>query len=306
MLAPRTPFRHEANTLAALAAGVLCLALGGCISTADRSEMAKSESVLAPLFKQMSPADAAAWAADPYDADKRARGMNMLANAPFGGADAYLALYRERLKDDHAPVRATACRALGLHGSSDDVPLIVPLTKSDDVAVRLEAVRALQRLHNPAAIPALIERTQMERRKVDAANAEVTPLEPDAQIRAEAASALGQYADASVLQVLISALDDRSLLVNKAAYTSLKTLTGNDDLPAERKPWFAWVKATDKPFAGQRPYVYPVFWREKGWLDYIPFASPVPNEVASTPVGFSLEQGSSAPAPAPAPDKKGG
>ena len=30
--------------------------------------------------------------------------------------------------------------------------------------------------------------------------------------------------------------------------------------------------------------------REKRWLDYVPFMPPVPNEQASTPAGFSLDE----------------
>ncbi|HMN40188.1 MAG TPA: HEAT repeat domain-containing protein [Phycisphaerales bacterium] len=266
--------------LAGVGAAMFCLS--ACISADDRAEMAKANSILAPVFKQMSPADAAAWAADPYDADKRARGMNMLANAPFGGAEAYVRMYRDRLKDDNAPVRAVACRALGLHGSADDVPLIAPLTKAEEVLVRLEATRALQRLHNPVAVPALIDRLDMDK-------------ESEPEIRAEAASALGQYAEGSGMQALIKALADPSLLVDRSAHASLKTLTGNDDLPADRKAWVNWVKATEKPFAGQRPYVYPVFQRDSRWLDYVPFVGgPIPNEQPSTPIGFSLEEGAGA------------
>ena len=268
----------------ALAAALLTGAmLGGCMSSEDRAQMAAGDSILAPVFKQFTPADAAAWAADPYDADKRARGMSMLANAPFGGAEAYVKLYRERAKPsdkgvyDASPVVATACRALGMHGNGEDVAQIVPLGRFEEPMVRLDAVRALQRLHNRAAIPVLIERLNMDK-------------ESEPEIRAEAASGLGQYAEDRVLQSLISALADQSLLVNKNALESLRTLTGNDETPADRKLWVEWVKAHETPFAGRRAYVFPVFWREKRWLDYVPFMPAVPNETASTPVGFSLEQ----------------
>ncbi len=76
---------------------IACACLSGCISQEDRSQMAQADSILAPIFKSTTPADAAAWAADPYDPDKRARGMNLLANAPFGSADVYVNMYRERL-----------------------------------------------------------------------------------------------------------------------------------------------------------------------------------------------------------------
>ena len=253
-----------------------------------RDQMAAGDSILAPVFKTVTPADAAAWAADPYDADKRARGMNLLANAPFGGAEAYVKLYRERLKDDNAPVRAMACRALGLHGNAQDVPRIVPLARAEEPLVRLEAVRALQRLHNSEAVKVLIERLSQDK-------------ESEPELRAEAASALGQYAEGNVMQSLIASLADPSLLVNKNAHDSLRTLTGNDALPADRKPWVEWSKATEKPFANRRAYVFPVFWREKRWLDYVPFMPAVPNETASSPVGFSLEESATAAA---LPEKK--
>lgn len=250
--------------------------LTGC-STTERQQAAQSDSIVAPFLVSVSPAEAAAWAADPHDPDKRARGMNMLANAPFGGAEAYVKLYRERITDEEAPVRAVAARALALHGTVEDVPRIVPLLNEESVLVRLEATRALQRLHNPVAVGPLIKRVDIK-------------TEAEAEIRAEAASALGQYAEARVLEALIAALADPSLLVNTSAQESLKTLTGNDQTPAERKAWVAWSKGTQTPFAGQRAYVYPVFWREKRWLDYVPFMPRVPNETASTPVGFTLEK----------------
>jgi hypothetical protein len=255
-----------------------CVAmLPGCISAEKRKQMADADSILGGVFKPTTPAEAAAWAADPHDADKRARGMQLLANAPFGGAEPYLALYRERIDDEYAPVRSVAARALALHGGPDDVPRITPLLSKEEPLTRLEATRALQRLHNPVAVAPLIDRLNLDK-------------EAEPEIRAEAASALGQYAEGRVLQALIAALADPSLLVNANAQASLKTLTGQDDLPAERKPWVDWVKANERPFASRRPYVYPVFWREKRWLDYVPFMPPVPNEQASTPAGFTLDE----------------
>ena len=270
-------------TIAALALAPILAT--GCMSKDERAQMAAADSILGPVFKQVTPADAAAWAADPHDEDKRARGMNLLANAPFGGAEAYVKLYRERLRDTAAPVRAIACRALGMHGSTEDVARIVPLARAEEPLVRMEAVRSLQRLHNREAVKVLLERMSQDK-------------ESEPEIRAEAASALGQYAEESVMQSLIASLADPSLLVNKNAHDALRTLTGNDELPADRKPWVDWSKTNERPFAGRRPYVFPVFSREKRWLDYVPFMPAVPNETASTPVGFSLEE------PTPMAEKK--
>jgi hypothetical protein len=57
----------------------------------------------------------------------------------------------------------------------------------------------------------------------------------------------------------------------------------------DRKQWVQWAKDADKPFAGQQPYLYPVFWREKRWIDWIPFMPAVPNEQAGSPVGFTMD-----------------
>lgn len=261
-------------------AGLLPSVLGGCIDEGVRKDIAENNSILAPLFKQNSPADAAAWAADPYDPDKRARGTLMLANAPFGGGEVYLALYREHLKDESSNVRAVSARALGMHGSPEDVPRLTPLLSAEDKSVRLEATRALQRLYNPVAVAPLVDRVMESK--------ETAP-----EIRAEAASALGQYAEPKALQALIAALADPSLVVNRTAHDSLRTLTGQDDLPAERKPWVKWAKDTKAPFAGRREYVYPVFSRDTRWLDYVPFVGgPIPNEIAAKPVGFPDLEGS--------------
>lgn len=249
--------------------------LGGCgITQEQRAQMAESNSVLAPFLRRLDPREAAQWAADPYDADKRARGTTLLANAPFGGADAYLAMYREYVTDAFPAVRAAAARGLAMHGTPEDAVLVIPLLEDQDRNVRLDAVKALQRLHNPAAIDPLIAR-------LDPAK------EPEVDVRAGVASALGQYADNKVLQALIATLSDNSLLVTRNAVESLRTLTGQDDLPDDRKAWVVWAGSTKEPFAGQRPYYYPVFHRDKVWTDYLPIVGgPVPNETPAQPTGM--------------------
>lgn len=236
--------------------------------------MANNNSILAPIFTQPTPVDAARWAVDPYDADKRARGTNLLANAPFGGGEPYLKMYREHLTDEGPLVRAVSARALGMHGTPEDVVLLIPLTKDKVDMVRFETVCALQRLHNPVAIDRLIEMLQPTN-------------EIDSAIRAEAASALGQYADPRVLQALIAALSDDYLVVVTESHSSLVTLTGQEALPEDRRAWVEWSRGTTTPFADRREYLYPVFHRDKNWIDYLPFMPPVPNEIAGKPVGMT-------------------
>jgi len=258
----------------ACAAAALLSALGGCLDPETRQTMADNNSILAPIFVQPTPVDAARWSIDPYDADKRARGTNLLANAPFGGGDPYLKVYREHLKDEGTLVRAVAARSLGMHGTPADVGALLPLTADKEALVRFEAVRALQRLHNPAAIEPLLEVL-------------LPAKEVEASIRAEAACALGQYAQPAVLSGLITALADDDLVVVANAHASLMTLTGQDHLPEDRRAWVEWSRSTHSPFAHQREFVYPVFQRDKGWLDYVPFMPPVPNEIPGKPNGLT-------------------
>jgi hypothetical protein len=257
--------------LAAVAAGG-CL-LAGCLSDDTRNQMAEKESVLAPLFKQPSEFDAVLWANDEYDSDKRARGTALLAFSPFGDDPKYVSyLYRRYLTDKEPNVRAVAAVAMGLHGTPDDVPQLAGLLKDPDMHVRKAAAHSLQRLYNPVAIEPLME-------AIDSAK------EPEWEVRAEAADALGQYAENRVVQKLIAVLDDDQLIVNQTTVRSLKSLTGQD-LGVDRRAWAKWLQETKDPFAGRTAYVYPAYSRDKTWLEYLPFIPGPPNEVASTPAGM--------------------
>lgn len=266
---------------ASLAAAALALAAAGC--DLDTGAMAANESIFAG-FQPIKPAQAAIWASDPYDPDKRFRGLTMLANAPFGGEDVYVKMYRMTLGappadkvDDDAGVRGVAARALGFHGEPKDTALIAPLLKEKDRRVRLEAVRALQRLHNPEVIGELIALTNSQN-------------EQDKDVRAEAADALGQYPEQRVAQALISALDDDEFVVTDRARRSLTTLTGQD-LGEDQGPWVAFFKDNPAPFAGRRAYVYPYFHRDKIWWEYIPLWPPPPNEQPGQPTGVGAPPG---------------
>jgi len=258
----------------ALLIAVLALCLSACAGKAP--DPTQSESVLG-IFAPPTPAEAAAWAADPYDADKRQRGVILLANAPFGGERPYLRLYEVRMTDEDPIVRAAALKALALHGTSDHAPAIAErLTQDASDAVRREAARALQRIHDPAVVDALLLAIDPDR-------------EEDADVRANAARALGQYASPRVAQALIGALNDRRLNVNANALDSLAVLTG-EDFGYDSRAWLAWTAETPDLFAGRTTYEYPVFRRDpRIWEFLLPFWDP-PNEVAATPVGMPAEE----------------
>lgn len=235
------------------------------------------ESIFTLFPAPPSPAEAAQWAIDPYNADKRQRGVLLLANAPFGGEAPYLRLYELRLDDEDAAVRMAAVKALALHGEVRHVAALAARLREDSSPlVRREAARALQRLHDPALAPAALLRA-------------LSPeLEADADTRAAAAIALGQYAQPTVVQGLIGALADRQLRVNEAAKRSLNTLTG-ERFGLDIRAWLSWSQAAAAKqalFANRKPYVYPVFQRDPTIAELIlPWLKPPRNETPAPPVG---------------------
>lgn len=262
---------------AVLAAGLLSVA--GC----ETVPPSKATGGILAVFAPPTPAEAARWAADPYDADKRQRGLLLLANAPFGGEPAYLNLYLLRLNDEDPAVRAVALRALALHGGPDDAMAIAERLQTDpDPIVRREAARALQRIHNPAVVPALIQAVDDKR-------------EADVDTRAYAARALGQYAEPRVVQALIGALNERRLAVNENALDSLKVLTG-ENFGYVTRAWVAWAGSTKDMFAHRGDYVYPVFQRDPTIVEMlVPFWGP-PNELPNQkPAGMPGDSSAGAP-----------
>lgn len=265
---------HGRSARTAIALLAVAIGLCGCKSPfAPKNASNQPTSVLSAL-NPTTPQEAAAWAIDPYDADKRYRGTLLLLNAPWGGEQVYVDLYARQLRDTDTSVRGAGVRGLALHGGPEHVPLIVEQFSTDDRLLRWESARALQRLHNPVAVPALVAR--LEER-----------TENENMVRAACAEALGQYAEPRVVDGLIAALADRDLTVHRAARKSLRTLTGQD-LGADLRGWVAWRKRTPDLFAARQPYVYPVFERDRKLVEVlVPFFSP-PNETASTPVGFDM------------------
>ncbi|MBZ0171903.1 MAG: HEAT repeat domain-containing protein, partial [Phycisphaerales bacterium] len=224
-------------------------ALPGCSNgefDMDLGRARGAESLLA-LFQPPTPEDAVELALDEYDADKRYRGTALLANVPYGGEEPYLRLYEDAARDEDAGVRQVGVRALGIHGQPEHAGLIIERLGDEEWLVRMEAARALQRLHNEDAVVPLITRIRPEE-------------EIQAAVRAEAAHALGQYRRPRVVQALIGALNDPSLAVNHNTLSALETLTGQN-LGYEPAEWLAWLEQADDPFEAGRVYTYPGFQR---------------------------------------------
>ncbi len=248
----------------------LLVGASGCNTFEDVPRGAKGLRDL--MSPQTSPTEAAEMATDPYNAENRFRGTTLLSNADFGGKPVYLELYLDGVDDEDPGVRTASIRALGRHGDPEHADLIVAGLSDENRLVRIEAARALQRVHSDRAVSPLIAAINIEK-------------EPDADVRAAAADALGQYRQNRVVQALISALRDPRLVVNNRVQRSLLTLTGQN-FGLDRRMWMDWYSETQDVFAAAQVYTYPVFNRKRRLVEYLPLVPQPPNETTSTPVGL--------------------
>lgn len=224
-----------------------------------------------------SPSVAVAMMFNRNDADDRRQGITWIASSPFGGEEEYLNSYRLFVTDPDPGVRAAAATALGRHGIVQDAMTLATLLKDENDLVRWQAADGLRKLHNPQAVPALIERLDLE-------------IEADADTRATAALALGQYADEIVFSRLTTALEQPDFNVVSAAHRSLTLLTGVDQ-GLDPQAWANWFEQTNTPFANQQPYTYSLYHPNRDWFDqYVTFWNNndgVTTEGPQTPRGLN-------------------
>jgi HEAT repeat protein len=286
---------RAAATTTALA---LALALGACASEQAATSDGPIQSII-ELVGPESPAQAARQMVDPFDPDKRFRGMSKIAAAPWGGEEVYVNIYAEAIRtDSDMGVRGVAARALGAHGQPVHAPLIADLLNSSDKRVRLSAARALQRVHNPAVIPALTAVLVGAPRQATDRTEPPRPAQGpdlDKDVRAAAADALGQYPSPVVLEALLVALEDDELIVADAARRSLLTLTGTSDAliaarPYDARTWREVLAAKPDPFRDRTPYAYPAYSRDRYTWEWLPFFPDPPNESPGSPTGAEPPQ----------------
>ncbi len=256
---------HRAATALSLIAAAVAGA--GCETIGQELENL-SKGIFAP-----TPGEAARMAIDPHDPDRRREGTLLLANASWGGAPAYLMMYRDYVQNDSDPlVKAVAIRALARHGSAEDAALIAPRLRHDNVQVRWEAAKGLQRLHDPGVVPDLLHT--------------LGTVEEHSSVRVAAATALGQYAEDRVFQGLVGALDARELSVNVVAEDALRVLTGRS-FGLDPRPWLNWYNgAADTAFDGRLEYLYPTYQREETLLEKLAFWTSRHYEQPAPPAGL--------------------
>ena len=114
--------------------GSFLLLTAGCdMISSDLSQFTQS-------FTPPSPAEAARWAADPNDRENARRGTILLANAPWGGTEAYVKMYRLYAEDALDPLVRAA--ALPVHG--------VLRRDADELLVEDGVMSAWERFRVPA------------------------------------------------------------------------------------------------------------------------------------------------------------
>lgn len=238
------------RSLIAVAGVIAVLSAGGCASITGSSN---------PLFESLMPAapgEVARDAFNVYDADTRRESVHMLSSAHFGGEAPYVRLYRLLIDDPDPTVRAACVKALGMHGSVEDAVLLANLLEDDAALVRWESAKALQRVHNPAAVAPLMN---------------LVSSDEDADVRMAAAYALGQYNQAKVFHCLVGALDDHSYGVTQASRWSLGMLTGYD-FGDDGSLWLIWAKKNAGGlFEHGREYVWQPYDKPRGWWDKAKF-----------------------------------
>ncbi len=260
---------------ARIGAGV-ALVLGGCATLGDDLD------ALAKALVPPTPGEAARQMLDPHDPDNRREGLVLISNSTFGGAEAYLTAYRDYVEHERdGIVKAVAIRALARHGLPQDAPLIAARLVHEDMLVRWEAAKGLQRLHNPTVVRDLL-RCLNERFDRDGDD---RPDRERTDVRVAAARALGQYPLRRVFEGLHEALAARELAVNTAAEASLETITGQS-FGLDLRAWRQWYDSVEDPFAGRREYRYPTYSRRETWLERLAFWSADRFEEPGLPAGL--------------------
>ena len=266
--------------LPVLAAAVI-LGAAGCGAMGEKNPFSGSlGEVFEPLYRQ-SPREIAQQAVNPsLDADKRRRAIEQLSSATWGGEEPYLRLYRVYVDypDDDDTIISVCVRALGRHGTPEDVPRLTKMlgpspVYKPPVYVRWEAAKSLQRIHDPSAVSPLI-------------TAATHDQEPD--VRMAAVKALAQYDQPAVFDALVGALNDRHFAVRHSALESLKTLTGQD-LGPDIRQWIDWGRQhRSSLFADRQPYLWQPYEKPPGLWDKMQFWKKQEPMVPRAPTG--LEQ----------------
>lgn len=255
-----------------LIALTLCLGCRNNPDEAARFEAARARQAVPPPI-ELTPAEVDVLTAGDPEAlpDARRRAIIKIALSDVGHEPVYVDFFRAiiQLPATDATVAAACAAALARHGQPGDTRYITPLLQTNDPFARWQTAVSLQRLHNPDAIPALIN---------------TLGNDDDPDPRAAAADALAQYTRRDVFTALVQALNDSDSGVTRAAHAALQTLTGQT-LPDDPRDWLQL--ADDNPqslFQNAQPYTYKKYPDRPGFLSLFQFDSDPPT---NTPKGYT-------------------
>jgi HEAT repeat protein len=154
------------------------------------------------------------------DPDERRTGVIKLAKKP--DRQTIQKLLR-LLEDEDELVREAAVNTLAARGPKEFTKHIIPKLGDKSPIVRASAFTALGKLQDPSALGPMIDAFWNE-------------TVVDVKIKAiKAFAKFSKYKDA--LRAIASSLDDKQVEISYNAYKTLREITGNFELPPDRRAW---------------------------------------------------------------------
>lgn len=177
---------------------------------------------------------------DTTSPDARRLGMLELVERPYGGQAPYTTRYAQiaaeqkpdGTKADYL-LRASAIRALNRSREAGHTDLFIKGLADPNELVRLESAKALNRLPDAAAIPALL--------------AVAGKADENRDVRIAAIEALQHHKKIEVARVMVGLLGSRDFSLSWQAHQSLTRLT-NKDLGYDESAWLNYLTGPEKPF----------------------------------------------------------
>ena len=187
---------------------------------------------LIQLITGDTPFNAAKALLDPSNANARYKAVVYLSNKMYGRREPYTRYYENMVRtDQEGLVRAMALRALNRAREKSLTSLYILALDDKDVAVRLEAAKALANIPDPTAVQKLIRKMNDPEEHLD--------------VRIAAADALRLYRTAEVAQALVGTLRGQ-FSVAWQARQSLKLMTGQD-YRFDRTAWLNYLSGSQRP-----------------------------------------------------------
>jgi hypothetical protein len=180
---------------------------------------------------QKTPLKEAARMFDNASPDQQREAIAWLAKQPYGHDPAYLEAYQIAAQAPSPLVRGQAMMAIGTSHDPKLAPTVARGLADTSAFVRMSAAIAACEIVSPILIDPLIKDLSSD---------------PDAQVRINAARALGHYNTYRVQRALIYVLDDANVAVAQAAWNVLHKETGQN-LPMRTGPWIKWLHQSRAP-----------------------------------------------------------